>query len=85
MTRLHALLQWLRIEDEDGVLSFTFLMFALVSYLLIAGKPVSLTEMGAFLGVLVSYGHKRHIEAKKDLAGVNDASAPPATEQKPGA
>ena len=74
MAKIHDLLQWLRIEDEDGVFSFTWAMFVLVAYLLIAGKQVSLTEMGAFLGVLLSYGNKRHVEMKKEIAAGTDTT-----------
>lgn len=81
MTKLHALLQWLRIEDDDGVLSFSFMSFALVAYLLIAGKTVDLTSLGAFVTVLSSLAHKRHIEMKKDLAGVSSVEEVPTTEK----
>lgn len=73
MERVHKILQFLRIED-DGELSFSFMSFALVAYLLISGKTVDLTSLGAFVTVLSSLAHKRHLENKLELAGTTETT-----------
>ncbi len=73
MTRARALLRWLRIEDENAVLSLTTIGFVVGCYCLLAGKAISLPELSAFALVLGAYHGKRYLQHKRAQAEVQNA------------
>ena len=62
------LLNWLRLTDDDGLLSLTHLSLFIALGLLIAGRPISLPEFATFVAALGSYRVKRALENRDDSA-----------------
>jgi hypothetical protein len=64
MSRLHAFLQYFRIEDDDGSLSLTSVAFAVAIYCLLSGKQIDLTALGGFAVAVAAHRHREVTDAK---------------------
>lgn len=62
MKPIHRLLRYLHIEDKYGTISLTTIAFAVAMYLLIAGRPISLTELGAFVTAVLGHQVRQALE-----------------------
>lgn len=63
MTTIHRLLRWVRLEDSSGKLSLTTIAFLVGMYLLVRGKQLSLTELGAFVTAIAAHRQRQTSEA----------------------
>lgn len=65
-------LRFLRLVDDDGLFSITHVACYLAFYCMVVGRPVSWTEMGAFLIAMSSYRVKRALEDGADTNAAVD-------------
>jgi hypothetical protein len=70
MSRIRALLRYLRIEGDDGDLSLTTLAFAIAGYCLLTGKQIDLAALGAFTVAVAAHRHR-------EALGVPETEPPP--------
>lgn len=63
------LLCYLHIEDKYGTISLTTIAFGVAMYLLVTGRPISLTELGAFLVAVA--GHQVRQALEKNERGID--------------
>lgn len=63
------LLRYLHIEDKYGTISLTTIAFWVAMYLLLSGKHISLTELGAFLVAVA--GHQVRQALEKNEGGMD--------------
>lgn len=72
MKHLHAFLRWLRIEDRAGKLSLTTVAFVVACYCLIAGKGVSLEQLGALTVAITAHRQRQHVDQVAPVAAVQE-------------
>jgi len=65
MGHLRQLLTWLRLTDEDGLLSITHAAVYVAFACVLLGRQVSWTEWGLFVSALGSYRVKRYLEGDR--------------------
>jgi hypothetical protein len=69
MNKLHNLLKFLRLEDENGFLSLTNIAVLVCIVKVAMMASVGVPDLGALMLSMLNYGHKKHLAKKKD--GVN--------------
>jgi len=65
LTKTHALLSYIRLNDENNKLSLTNLALMLMLYKVWETPAVSITDLTALFVAVANYSFKRHVNSKK--------------------
>lgn len=68
MNRFHRFLRWLRVEDRAGQLSLTTVAFGVACYCVVAGKGVSIEQLGAFVIAVGAHRQRQHVDQVAPVA-----------------
>jgi hypothetical protein len=68
MNRFHRFLRWLRIEDRQGKLSLTTVAFVVACYCFVAGKGVTVDQLGAFVVAVAAHRQRQHVDQVAPVA-----------------
>jgi len=62
------LLQYLRLNDENNMVSITNIAVYLMLYKIYQTPAVSITDLTALAATILNYGHKKHLRTKENIA-----------------